>query len=291
MERENQTEGNVRRRNQRTLARAVSLDGFGFWTGQDVRLTFAPARVDGGIRFIRTDLPEAPPLPARIEFRAAKPRQTSLARGVVRVDMIEHVMAALAGAQIDNCDILINGPEMPGFDGSGLPFFHALGKAGAVEQPAKQPVRVIRRSCRFGDETSGIEIAPVSDGVSVFSYALRYASPVGDQFFRCALTPETFEREVASARTFLLHREAEQLLAFGLCGRVSERDVLVFGEKGPIGNTLRFPDEPARHKVLDMIGDFALCGVPIIGRISATRTGHQQNADALAEILEMTECE
>ena len=198
-------------------------------------------------------------------------------------------MAALSGAEIDNCEIRINGPEMPGFDGSAAPFFRLLKTAGTIEQPALRPMRVIRQTYRFGDENGGLVVRPSTTGRSLFSYTLQYAPPIGEQRFEIRLDPDAFEREVAPARTFLLRSEAEQLLALGLCRRVTERDVLVFGENGPVGNTLRFENEPARHKALDMIGDFALAGCALLGEFYATRTGHQQNADALAEILETTE--
>lgn len=277
---------------QKTLAKPIRVDGFGFWTGQDVRFEFCPADENAGIRFIRTDRPEAPPIPARVEYRDRKPRQTSLTYGEARVDMIEHVMAALAGAGIDNAEIRIDGAEMPGLDGSALPFFEAILEAGIAEQSAERSQTIVREAFRIGDDSTGLEIAPTGEDVSLYAYRLEYPTPsdgrpnpIRPQSFEIRLTAEIFGREIAPARTFLLRSEADYLLSRGLCQRVSPKDVLVFDDDGPLENRLRFENEPARHKILDLIGDFALGGRPILGEFRATKTGHQQNADALTTIL------
>lgn len=123
-------------RTQRTIARAVSLNGFGFWSGRDVQLEFRPARADAGIVFVRHDLPEPVRIPATVAHRLESPRRTTLRLGAASVEMVEHVMAALAGLQIDNCEVWVDEAEMPGFDGSSLPFVEALDSAGVVEQSA-----------------------------------------------------------------------------------------------------------------------------------------------------------
>lgn len=281
---------------QRTIARRAFVSGFGFWSGQDVLLEFLPAPEDYGIRFVRTDLAGEPPLPALVDYRIAKPRQTSLADGDLRVDMIEHVMAAFRGLSIDNCQIKIGGPEMPGIDGSAAPFVEAIQEAGIWLQSSPKRIRVLREPIHLAGENWEIEASPSVSGETVFSYELDYSDstsphPIGRQAFEVRLTPEIFVREVAGARTFLTESEAEQLLELGLCGRVTSRDVLVFGPNGPIENRLRFDNECARHKVLDMIGDFALADALIVGSFRARRTGHQQNAELLLEVLDRTEIE
>lgn len=278
---------------QRTVGRAVRVEGFGFWTGQDVCLEFVPAEAGSGVRFVRTDLPGSEPIPARLACRVSKPRQTSLGFRGVRVDMVEHVLAAVAACGVDNLEIRVNGPEMPGLDGSSAPFFAALQKARIVSLGLPRPVRVVREPFVFESGSARIEFLPSNGGGVSFGYRLDYPTapdgrrnPIPAQEFQSALSAETFGEEIAPARTFLLESEAKQLLALGLCHRVSERDVLVFGSDGPIGNRLRFDNEAARHKTLDMIGDFSLAETPIVGCLRGCRSGHQQNADALAEWLE-----
>ncbi|MDO5579643.1 MAG: UDP-3-O-acyl-N-acetylglucosamine deacetylase [Planctomycetia bacterium] len=282
-------------RKQNTIANSVYVDGFGFWSGQDVRMEFQPAPENSGIRFFRSDLPDSLPIPALVEFRIDKPRQTSLRRGDAQVDMIEHVMSALKGLQIDNCDIRINGSEIPGFDGSGTPFFNALMQAGIAPQKAQQPYRIIDFTDSIGSNDTFIEVRPALNNEVVFGYSLLYDSvpngekhPIADQSFSFELTPDSFEKEIMRCRTFLLLKEAEYLLSKGLCTRVSANDVLVFGDEGPVENTLLFENECARHKTLDMIGDFALAGCDWIGNFHAHKTGHLQNAQAVLELCKRT---
>lgn len=283
---------------QRTLAAKAVIDGFGFWTGEDVRVEMVPAPENSGVFFRRMDRADSEPVPARLEFRAAKPRQTSLERGDVRVDMVEHLLAAVRGAGIDNLEIRTNASEIPGFDGSATPFLAAIQSAGIIVQRAVRRQRIVRDVFRIGTKDQWIEIRPASGPYSVYRYEIDYPplsdgtpNPIKPQTFAMALAPESFAAQIAPARTFLLESEAKQLLALGLCRRVSERDVLVFGPDGVIGNTLRFENESARHKVLDMIGDFSLTETPILAEITAHRTGHQQNAEALGELLEAIEPE
>lgn len=282
-------------RKQNTIANNVCVDGFGFWSGQDVHLEFRPAPENSGIRFFRSDLPDSLPIPALVEYRIDKPRQTSLCRGEAQVDMIEHVMSALKGLSIDNCDIFINGSEIPGFDGSSRPFFRALKRVGIVSQNAPQPYRRIDFSDSFGSDDVFIEVHPASNHETVFGYSLIYDTipegekhPIADQSFSFELSRESFEKEIMSCRTFLLLKEAEYLLSKGLCTRVSAKDVLVFGNDGPVGNTLFFGNECARHKTLDMIGDFALSGCDWIGCFHAHKTGHLQNAQVVEELCKRT---
>ena len=281
---------------QRTLARRAEVSGFGFWSGQDVTIEFLPAPEDYGIRFTRTDLTSEPPLPALLKYRIQKPRQTSLLRGDLQVDMIEHVMATLRGLGIDNCQIRIGGPEMPGLDGSSIAFTRAILDAGIVTQNQPKRRRVIREPIRLADGDWSIEALPSPNGKIFFAYDLDYPpgpvrEAIGQQSFELILTPESFQKELAGARTFLMESEARELLDLGLCKRVTPRDVLVFTKSGPIDNSLRYPDECARHKVLDLIGDSALAGAVLVGHFRARKTGHWQNAELIAEILEKTELE
>ncbi|MDO5554407.1 MAG: UDP-3-O-acyl-N-acetylglucosamine deacetylase [Planctomycetia bacterium] len=278
------------RPNQQTLARSVCVDGFGFWTGRDTRLEFRPAAPGSGIRFFRRDLPDSVPIPALVAFRIKKPRQSSLVLNDASVDMIEHVMAALAAAEIDNCEVVVDSSEMPGCDGSSRPFFFALKEAGIQQQNVPARVRRITTAHVFGDEKSFIRIQPSAANETSFGYRLVYDQgrgphPIGNQEYESVITPELFEKNIMACRTFLLQEEAQVLLDRGLCSRVSPKDVLVFSESGPVDNKLLFDNECARHKVLDMIGDFALAGCRWRGHFFASRTGHEQNAAVVRELL------
>jgi UDP-3-O-acyl N-acetylglucosamine deacetylase len=278
-------------RNQRTLAKPASIEGFGYWSGEDVRLEFRPAEPGTGIVFVRGDLPGAPRIPAHIYHRVETPRRSSLRLGEAGVDMIEHVMGALAGLRIDNCEVWTDAAEMPGCDGSSLPFVAALDAAGIEEQPRPRPARVVRQVLRLGDEESWVEARPALDGQCILQYQLDYGpqTPIGRQEFQISLEPDTFRRELAPCRTFMLKSEAEWLLARGLGLRTTCRDLLVFDEQGPIDNLLRFPDECVRHKLLDMVGDLALTGCDLVGCFTAHRSGHRLNAELVRLLMSDTE--
>jgi UDP-3-O-[3-hydroxymyristoyl] N-acetylglucosamine deacetylase len=286
-------DGNLRRfypglpRRQRTIARPVVVEGYGLWWGQDVRVEFRPAPPNQGIVFVRRDLPGFPRIPARIEYRVESPRRTCLQRGDVRVEMIEHVMAALAGLEIDNCEIWTTAAEMPGLDGSSAPLVAALQKAGIVEQNALQPSLRIERAVRVTEGDQWLEVRPTTSERSVFVYHLDYgpSSPIQPQVFGFTFTSNAFTCQISDARTFLLRSEAESLRQKGIGRRTSFRDLLVLDQHGPVDNCFRYPDECARHKILDMIGDLALAGIPIVGHFVAYRSGHRLNAKLTEMVL------
>jgi UDP-3-O-[3-hydroxymyristoyl] N-acetylglucosamine deacetylase len=274
-------------RNQRTIATPATVAGVGYWSGQDVRVELRPAVADTGIVFVRGDLPGCPRIPATIAHRVEMPRRTVLRRGQASVEMIEHLMAALAGLQIDNCEVWVDRPEMPGCDGSALAFVEALRPAGIVQQAATRRQQSIRRVIRLGDSSSWIEARPCCSGKVVLRYELDYGSsgPIGRQSLEVSLSPRHFHTNLAPSRTFMLESEAAEIKARGLGQRASFRDLLVFGPQGPIDNQLRFPDECVRHKMLDMVGDLALAGCDLVGRFVAYRSGHRLNAELVRAIV------
>jgi UDP-3-O-acyl N-acetylglucosamine deacetylase len=278
-------------RKQRTIAAAVAVEGFGFWSGQDVRLEFRPAEPNSGIVFVRRDLSRPARIPAKAQYRVEIPRRTVLVHDGGRVEMVEHVMAALAGLGIDNCEVWTNAAEMPGLDGSSLPFVQALDTAGIVEQPATRGKLVVHSVTRLGTDESWVEARP--NGGLGFSakYRLDYGanSPIGNQSLDMWITPAAFRRELAPARTFMLQEEANWLLARGLGKRVTPKNVLVFTKSGIIDNELRFADECVRHKLLDMVGDLALAGVDLAGHFVAYRSGHRLNADLVQALTNQEE--
>ena len=272
---------------QRTIRRPVAVEGIGYWSGRRVKVEFRPALVDSGITFVRDDLGSAARIPARAEFRTDVPRRTSLSNQGVQVDMVEHILATLAGLEIDNCDVGVDQAEMPGLDGSAQGFVQAIDSVGTIEQECEAPrlevTEIIRHS--FGD--AWIEARPAQQGEYTVQFELDYPNDavIGRQTARTRITPELFRREIAPCRTFVLQREAEEMVRRGLGTQVSPRDLLVFDDHGPIDNQLRFPNECARHKLLDVVGDMALTGSQIVGHIVAHRSGHRLHAALARELV------
>ena len=277
-------------RHQRTLGSPVEVRGVGFVTGAQVRVRFLPAPADTGVVFVRTDLPIRATIPALADRVTGTKRRTTLGPTETGVTLVEHVLATLAGMRIDNCRIEIDGPEPPGLDGSALGFVEAISGAGAELLPARrtvwaatEPVVVTHDGATVGLHPPDPELTGLNLRVS---YILDYGQngPIPRQAHTMTVSPEAFAREVAGCRTFLLEQEAAGLRAQGVGLHLTPADVLVFGAKGPIDNSLRYADEPARHKVLDLIGDLSLCGFDVVGHVVAYRSGHSLNV-ALANAL------
>jgi UDP-3-O-[3-hydroxymyristoyl] N-acetylglucosamine deacetylase/UDP-3-O-[3-hydroxymyristoyl] N-acetylglucosamine deacetylase/3-hydroxyacyl-[acyl-carrier-protein] dehydratase len=275
-------------RSQRTIARPAEVGGVGFLTGADVRVRFLPANEDSGIAFRRTDLAGAEPIPALVEYTVPRLRRTAIERRGVSVELIEHVMAALAGLWIDNCLVEINAPEPPGLDGSCLPFVDALLDADLVKQTSPRRRIIVRQPdvIRSEDGSQQISVTPASSGLLTIGYQLDYgpASAIPSQGHVAELTPESFARDIAFARTFILDSEVRHLQAQGYGRRTTAKDLLVFGPQGVIDNALRTDDECARHKVLDCVGDFALLGCDLVADVRAFRSGHRLNAELVRRL-------
>ncbi len=277
-------------RKQSTIETPVQVSGFGFWSGRDVTIEFRPATVNTGIVFVRADLPQQPRIPAVIHHRAQGPRRTTLVYQGCAVELVEHVMAALSGMHIDNCEVWVNRQEIPGCDGSSQPFVQAIKNAGRKEFDIPRSVRVVESVVRVGDENAWIQAEPSDSGEFEITYNLDYPKDdvIGKQSFSSIVTPETFSMEIAPARTFVLASEAEQMRKQGLGSRVQYSDMLIFGSTGLIENKLRFSDECARHKLLDMVGDFALLNSTLSGKFTAYRSGHWLNAMMAFALLQHT---
>ncbi len=278
-------------RRQRTLVRPVSVTGFGYFSGRDVRVEFWPAAEFAGITFVRHDISGSARVPAAASLRVNVPRRTTLELNGVRVEMVEHVLSALAALRIDNCEVWVDAAEMPGLDGSSKAFVDALDSVGTVEQRSAVQQIVVGDSIRVGDDEAWILAQPArSAGLSI-SFELDFGeqSPIGRQFYAVDLTPDLYRREIAMCRTFIPEEVAQSILAQGIGKRVSTKDLLIFGPNGPIGNSLRFPEECARHKLLDVIGDLALTGCEVIGNIVAHRSGHALHAELAKRLIEQAE--
>jgi UDP-3-O-[3-hydroxymyristoyl] N-acetylglucosamine deacetylase len=268
-------------RYQRTLARSVELQGIGFLTGATVHVGFHPAPADTGVVFVRRDLQPAVRIAARIDEVTGTQRRTTLGRPPAHVMLVEHVLAALAGLRIDNSYVELDAPEPPGLDGSAQGFVAVLRRAGTRLQPARRAVWCVEAPVVVCLRGATLAFHPPEGRELKMSYALDYGpqSPIDRQLYTEVITPETFASQVASCRTFLLAHEAEELRRQGLGARTTLADLLVFGSRGPIDNRLRFANEPARHKILDLVGDLALLGHDLIGHVVAYRSGHPLNAE------------
>ena len=276
-------------RQQRTVRDAVTFGGYGYWSGHDVEVTLRPAPPGTGITFVRTDLPNTPRIPVAAAHRIDVARRTNLQVGEASVEMVEHVLAALAGLRVDNCIIESNAAEMPGGDGSSFAVVEAISRAGTVEQALPRERLVVDRIVRVGADDSWVEAAPNHDGRFYAEYELDYGrhSSIRAGVFGGNIHPSFFIRELAPARTFVLQSEADLLRKQGLGQRVTPHDLLVFDEQGVVDNQLRYPDECIRHKVLDMVGDLALAGCDLVGSFRAYRSGHQLNAELVVRLLEL----
>jgi UDP-3-O-[3-hydroxymyristoyl] N-acetylglucosamine deacetylase len=274
-------------RPQQTLARPAVVEGVGYWSGRDVRVELHPAPADSGVVFVRNDLSHPARIPAQVAYRVEAPRRTVLSHGGASVEMVEHVMAALSGLQIDNCEVRVNQPELPGCDGSSLAYVEAIDAAGIIRQAAPRQQLVVREVARVGDDNAWIEASPPQRGGFSFKYHLDYGADnaIGRQTLNLDVTPDSFRRELASSRTFLLKAEADWLRAQGIAGKATVKDLLIFDDEGPIDNELRYPDECVRHKALDLVGDLALGGYDLIGHFVAHKTGHRLNAELLRALL------
>jgi UDP-3-O-[3-hydroxymyristoyl] N-acetylglucosamine deacetylase len=272
-------------RSQQTIRRAVAVEGSGYWSGAACRVEFQPAAAGTGLVFVRTDGQVPVRIPAGVESRVEATARTNLSAAGARLQMVEHALSALAGLGIDCCVIRVSAEELPGLDGSSLPFVQALDDAG-IERlgPPVEPI-VVTEPCRVTEGDAWIEALPAARPGLTVEYELDYGcGPIGRQFLELTVTPDVYRADLAAARTFIMESEADRLRAAGLARTVTTSDLVVFGVDGPIDNPLRWPDECVRHKVLDLVGDLALAGRPIEGRVRAFRSGHRLNAALAARL-------
>jgi len=267
---------------QRTVGTAVSLEGVGLHTGQSTRLTFHPAPVNTGLIFRVAGAGGEAEIPARIEFAPrdeAAVRNTTLARGDVRIYTVEHVLAALYGLGVTNCIIEVAGNEPPITTcGSALPYVQAVQEAGIVVQGA--PAGHYRLTTPLAYRDGDVEIVAEPASSLRLSMSVSYDDPlIGDQDATFEIHPEEFARELAPARTFAYMRDVKQLREMGYAQGGSLETALVIEDGKLVGDqAFRFPDEIVRHKLLDLLGDLALLGMPLQAHVRARRSGHAAHA-------------
>ena len=287
---------------QKTLAASFSLKGKGLHTGLDIEITFNPAPENHGYKIKRTDLEGQPVIDALAENVVATQRGTVLKKNNVQVSTIEHAMAALYAFEIDNCLIEVNAPEFPILDGSARYFAEAIQKVGSVEQNAPRDYYIVKHKIEVKDEESGASLIILPDEKFTVNVLISFDSPVLNNQFASMNDLSEFPSELAASRTFVFVREIEMLLNNNLIkGGDLDNAIVIYDQKLPqesldkladmmnvphlnlkeLGyinhEPLVFDNEPARHKLLDVIGDVALIGKPIRGRIIATRPGHKIN--------------
>jgi UDP-3-O-[3-hydroxymyristoyl] N-acetylglucosamine deacetylase/3-hydroxyacyl-[acyl-carrier-protein] dehydratase len=291
---------------QHTIKQPVSFTGIGLHTGIQSTITFYPAPEDYGYRFIRTDLEEHVEIPAIVDYVVDLSRGTTLGIGDVLVHTVEHVLAALVGLGIDNCKIELSAKEPPVGDGSSIPYVSVLKEAGIIEQSAERNYFVVDETVSYTNEVKGVDYVALPTDDYRITVMIDYYNPaLGSQHSGMFNLQKEFETEFAPARTFCFFTEILMLLEQGLIKggnlnnaivivdkEVAQKDLETLKKKFNLpeaptaGSTgilsdmpLRFKNEPARHKLLDLLGDLALVGVPMKAQILAARPGHANNIE------------
>jgi UDP-3-O-acyl N-acetylglucosamine deacetylase len=257
---------------QTTIARTITLEGIGLHSGTACHLTFTPAPQNSGIVFIK----DGQRIPALAENVVDTRRGTSLPG----IAVTEHLLSAIYGAGIDNLEIVVEGDEIPAGDGSALPFLEALEQAGKVMLPAERKTLAVAARVKVSDGESSLEALPF-DGLKI-DFMVNFAG-IGEEKFSFLLDPAAYKQQIAPARTFGYLDEVEALHRAGLALGASEKNALILGKQGFI-NPPRFPDEPVRHKILDLLGDLLLLGAPLSAAIVARKSGHKLNVMLAAQI-------
>jgi UDP-3-O-[3-hydroxymyristoyl] N-acetylglucosamine deacetylase len=267
---------------RRTLRRDVACTGIGLHSGRPVRLRLRPAPAEHGIRFVRTDI--GVEIPANLAHIGAQDHATTLQKDGVSIGTVEHLLAALLGLGIDDVLVEVDGPEVPVLDGSAAPFVILLHEAGLRPLAAPRLHLKVRRPVEV---VHGMKVARLVPAEHFeIRYSIGFDHPLlRHQSFSVRLTPRAFTDQVAPARTFGFLREVELLRKNGLALGGSLENAVVIGETGVLNNKLRFEDEFVRHKVLDAVGDLALLGHPLLGRLEATKAGHALHAAVARKLV------
>ncbi len=270
---------------QHTLSRPIGFSGVGLHSGVQSTARILPSGPDTGIVFRRVDL--GIDIPASVENVVETSYATVIAAGGGRISTIEHFLAALYAMEIDNAVVEVDGPELPILDGSAVDVARALSECGADRQPARRNFLRVWENGKIRRNGSLVTLSPAED----FELLVTVDFPgtaIGRQWAKFNLDPEYFLREIAPARTFVLREQIDALRAAGLAkGGSLDNAIVVEGDKVHNNEGLRFPNEFARHKLLDLIGDIALLGLPVRGSFVAVRPGHTVNRDLTAHLASL----
>ncbi|MCX5707087.1 MAG: UDP-3-O-acyl-N-acetylglucosamine deacetylase [Candidatus Omnitrophica bacterium] len=277
---------------QKTILKEVSFKGVGLHTANKVNVVLIPAEQDRGIVFIRKDLPGRPEVKASLSTLVSvdkSPRRTTIETNGAQIQTIEHLMAALSGLGIDNLRVELDNNELPGLDGSSLGYLDVLNQAGIKELDKERHYFTLKEPILLEEAGAFITALPALE--FKISYTLDYSlSAHKTEFLETILSPEAFRSQIASARTFCLESEAMELQRQGLGLGANYENTLVLTKEGRvIKNKVRFPDEFVRHKVLDLIGDLYLLGLPLKAHIIAVKSGHGLNLKLINKIAQQME--
>lgn len=298
-------------RNQRTIAKPVSLSGIGLHTGNKTTITFKPAEPNTGIRFVRKGIEGCPEIPADIEHVVDNFRDTTIGLKDVQIRQVEHVLAAIYGMEIDNVLVEVDSNEPPVGDGSAMPFVQILQKAGIVTQNSPRDYLEIEETITYSEPSKGVDMVVFPSDEFRLTFMVDYQNPaLGTQYTSMYSLTDEFVNEFAPARTFCFLHEVEELHdqgliqggnlnnaivivdrqlsneeLRGLAKRFHLEEEVVLGTNGILGGKqLRFYNEPVRHKALDLIGDLALLGVPLKAHVMAARSGHAAHVELVKKI-------
>jgi UDP-3-O-[3-hydroxymyristoyl] N-acetylglucosamine deacetylase len=269
---------------RKTINTNVSITGIGLHSGIYTTVEFQPVAPGSGITFVRADL-HGLRIPALQASTTALDYATTVGRDDVSVGTVEHLLSAVMACGITDLDIQIDGPEVPIVDGSALPFMHLIDAAGVRDLGVDVPVLRITEPIEVTDGEKTIRMKPSSR--LILNYKIDFDHPtIGRQSFHFDYHHDNFLKKIAPARTFGFIRDVEKLRAAGLARGGSVENCVVLDDKGVVNGPLRFRDEFVRHKILDLLGDLALIGRPIVGEITANRAGHALHSRFVAKLLE-----
>ncbi len=269
---------------QQTLAHSLSFTGIGLHSGRPVEVNIHPAGANYGVRFIRTDLPGKPEILAHYSRVVDTTRATTLGEGELTVSTVEHLLAALRGLGVDNARIQVAGPELPIMDGSAEPFSCLLSETGLQALPWPRAYLFIRKPVELRQGDQWIRVVP---GEPSITYTIDFQHPlIRRQRYTVPLKSEDFCAEIAPARTFGFLKEVQYLQARGLALGGSLDNAVVLDDTGVLNpGGLRFPEECVRHKILDAVGDLALLGLPLLGRLEVKRGSHELHCNFLQFLM------
>lgn len=263
---------------QCTIGKEISYEGIGLFSGNKVKLTIAPANANTGIVFIRTDLPNSPRIPATVEYGETKFRHTCLVKDNATVETLEHFLAAVHGLGIDNLQVSLDNAEIPATDGSAQVFVKLLQSAGTVTQETPKKVFILKNPISVQSNGISLVALPSENGQLTIDYTLQYEAPlIGVQHLNLIINPANFIKELAPARSFCLSSEIDEFTKKGLGKGANYQNTLIVDNDKVINNTLNFPDEFVRHKILDLMGDLYLLNSNLVAHVIAIKSGHETN--------------
>jgi UDP-3-O-[3-hydroxymyristoyl] N-acetylglucosamine deacetylase/3-hydroxyacyl-[acyl-carrier-protein] dehydratase len=272
-------------RMQRTLRSAVEFSGVGLHSGARVHARALPAPQGTGVEFVRTDIPDSAPIPARIAYRDAVDRRTRLKRGNAEVETVEHLLAACHGLQLDNLTVELDGSEMPGLDGSARDLVELFERTGFVEQRAEAKSYRLEQPVYVREGGATLVALPSERPALTLQYVAAFDEPgIEGGSLQLEVSPASFAAELASARTFCLASEAQKLLAAGFGKGATRENTVLLGDPQSVQ---RMAGEPVRHKMLDLLGDLFLLGADLHAHVIATRSGHATNAELVRRLVDL----